>query len=363
MKIAIFLPRYHTNYTGVIQSLKNKRHQVKLYVHNTGYTENYSVIQPIHIEENILTKIINYFFNVKLNKFYLPNFDNFKKVIFKDPPDIIIMRSYNKLFMLYLLYLKLFNNFQFILYHQTDNHNLTKFNFSLKFIKFYFIIKIFKIKIYSPIISLKKKLYFKKIFFVPFVFKVSFGKRKIEKSNHFLIIGKFVKKKNHEMFVRAIKYLDDIYNIKATIIGEVSTKEHRKEFTRIKNLISRLGLKNKIKLLKNIKNQNIEDHYKKNQFFVLPTSGDLAPITIIEALGNGCMVLCSSTCGTKIYIKKGFNGFVFKNNDQISMNYKMIKMIKSYKIFKKNYKKNNMIVSNSIGEKTFYKFFNRLIKI
>ena len=44
------------------------------------------------------------------------------------------------------------------------------------------------------------------------------------------------------MFVRAIKYLDDIYNIKATIIGEVSTKEHRKEFTRIKNLISRFKI-------------------------------------------------------------------------------------------------------------------------
>ena len=363
MKIAIFLPRYHTNYIGVVQSLKNQKHQVKLYVYNTGFTENYSVIKPIFIKENILTKIINYFFNVKLNKFYLPNFYKFKKEIFKDPTDIIIMRSYNKLFMLYLLYLKLFNNFQFILYHQTDHQNLTKFNFSLKFIKFYLILKVFKIKVFSPIISLKKKLFFKKIFFLPFVSKVSYGDRKIKKSNHFLIIGKFVKKKNHEMFVRAIKYLDDMYNIKATIIGEVSTNEHRKEFTRIKNLITSLGLKNKIKLLKNIKNESIKDYYKKNHFFVLPTSEDLAPITIIEALGNGCMVLCSSTCGTKIYIKKGFNGFVFKNNDQISMNYNMIKMIKNYQTFNKNYKKNNVIVSNLIGEKTFNKLFNRLIKI
>ncbi len=362
MKIAIFLPRYHTNYIGVIQSLKNQKHQVKLYVHNTGYIENYSIIKPIYIEENILTKIINYFFHVKLNMFYLPNFNKFKKAIFKDPPDIIIMRPYNKLFMLYLLYLKLFNNFQFILYHQTDHHHLTKSNFSLKFIKFYLIIKIFKIKVFSPIISLKKKLFFKNIFFLPFVSKVSFGKRKIEKANHFLIIGKFVKKKNHEMFVRAIKYLDNKYNIKATIIGEVSTNDHKEEFTRIKNLIASLGLKNKIKLLKNIKNNYIKDYYKKNHFFVLPTSGDLAPITIIEALGNGCMVLCSSTCGTKIYVKKGFNGFVFKNNDQISMNYNMIKMIKNYKTFKKNYKRNNIIVSNLIGEKIFNKFFNKLIK-
>ena len=61
MKIAIFLPRYHTNYIGVVQSLRNKKHQVKLYVHNKGYIENYSVIKPIHIEENTLTKIINYF--------------------------------------------------------------------------------------------------------------------------------------------------------------------------------------------------------------------------------------------------------------------------------------------------------------
>ena len=37
------------------------------------------------------------------------------------------------------------------------------------------------------------------------------------------------------MFVKAIEFLSKGYNIEATIIGEVSTREQRSEFLRIKN--------------------------------------------------------------------------------------------------------------------------------
>ena len=95
-----FFPKDISN---IINYYKKKLENQVYTIYNIGYTENYSIIKPIYIEENIQTKVINFFFDLKLNKFYLPNFQKFKKDIFKNPPDIIIMRPYNKLFTLYLV--------------------------------------------------------------------------------------------------------------------------------------------------------------------------------------------------------------------------------------------------------------------
>ena len=363
MNILIILPRFHTNYVGAIKALKNQGYNIKLLVYNFGFTENYSDIKPIYLKENIITKFINVFFNSKLNEFYLPNISIFKRLIKNYNPDVIIIRPYNKLFSLYLICLRLFYNFQLIFYNQTNNKNLDKFNFSLKFIQFFFINKIFNIKIYSPIITKIKKLYFKKIYFLPFVSKISLKiKKNNSKTNTFLMIGKFVKKKNYEMFLKSLKNLDKRFKIKATLVGEVSTIEQEKEYMRIKNLIEKYDLKKKIQILKNIDHKNISNYYKRNDFLVLPTSGDLAPITVVEALGYGCMVLCSTSCGTKNYIRKGLNGFIFDDNNQKSLDKFMIKLIKNKKNYKKNFINNKILMTNLIGEKNFIKKFKRMIE-
>ena len=362
MKILIILPRFHTNYVGTIKAFKSQGHNVKLLVYNFGFTENYSDIKPVFLKENIITKFINSIFNVKLNKYYLPNFKIFKKLIKNFNPDTIIIRPYNKLFSIYLIYLRLFYNFQLIFYNQTNEKNLYKLNLSFKFIQFFLINYILKIKIYSPIINNIKKLYFKNIFFLPFVSKIFFKKKnKNLRFNHFLMIGKFVKKKNYEMFLKSIKNLNNRFRIKATIIGEVSNLEQKNEYLRIKSLIKKYNLKQKIRIFKNVDHKKIFNFYKKNDFFVLPTSGDLAPITIIEALGHGCMVLCSTSCGTKHYIKKGFNGYIFQDNNQKSLDKYMLKLIKNKKKFNKNLDQNEALITNLISEKNFINKFNQMI--
>lgn len=194
MKILIILPRFHTNYVGVIRTLKNHGNDVKLIVFNYGKTENYTDIKPIYIKENSISKLINFIFKTKLNKFYLPNFKNFKKIISNFKPDTVIIRPYNKFFSFYLCFLKLINNFQLIFYIQTDEKKIKNLNLSFKFIQFFFVSYFLKIKIYSPIFQNIKKIFFKKVYFIPFVSKVCF-KKKFLKKNSFLMIGKFVKKK------------------------------------------------------------------------------------------------------------------------------------------------------------------------
>lgn len=362
MKIYIILPRFHTNYSDVIKNLLDQGHQIKLFVYNFGKIENYKYIKPRYIRENILTKFLNNFFKIKQNKFYFPSLKEYKKEILNTSPDIIIMRPYSKLFTILILFSSLISNFKIIFYHQTDNEKLKKFNFSMKFFKFFIISNIFKIRSYSPLFEGRKNLLFKNLYFLPFTKKINFKKNKYDHKNNFLMIGKFIKKKNHEMFIRGIKYLDSKYKVKATIIGEVSTTEHRNEFKRIRKLIKDLNLKHIVKIKTNIKSNKITNYYHSNNFFVLPTSHDPAPISIIEALANGCMVLCSSTCGTKNYIKVNLNGFIFKNNDQKSLNHFLIKLIEYKNFFYKNTDENKKYLLKKIDTNSFNKHFTRLIK-
>jgi glycosyltransferase involved in cell wall biosynthesis len=362
MKILFILPRYHTNYIEVFKSLSIKGYKIKLCVYNFGLIEDHKFIKPEYVQPSFLTKFINFFFRFKLNKYYLPKINDFNKILSQFSPDIVILRPYSKLFTFFILILRIFNKFELIFYHQTDDKNLKSFNFSFKFFKFFLISQILRIKSYSPLFKETKNLFFKKLYYLPFVSNIRLIRNKKLKQNKFLMIGKFLRKKNHEMFVRGIKFLNNNHDIKATIIGEVSSLEQKEEFFRIKKLIKKLKLENKITLIKNINYKRIKKFYYKNDFFVLPTDHDPAPYSILEAMSHGCMVLCSSSCGTKNYIKKNLNGFTFDNNNQLSLNKNMLKMINNKKKFLKNKKKNDLYLNKCLSKKNFDSFFEQLIK-
>lgn len=362
MRILFILPRYHTNYIEVLHSLISKGHKIKLCVYNYGLIEDHKFVKPEYITSSLLTNFFNFFFKSKLNKYYMPNLGKFNKMISQFNPELVIIRPYSKFFTLFLLIFRFFKKFELIFYHQTDSKNLKSFNFSIKFFKFFFIDRLLKIKSYSPLFGSSDKFSLKRLFYLPFVTNINLKKRKNFKKYKFLMIGKFIKKKNHEMFVKGLKVLSKDFNIEGTIIGESSTLDQKKEFCRIKKLIENHGLEKKISLIKNIRYKDIKKFYHKNEFFVLPTNHDPAPFSVLEAMSCGCMVLCSSTCGTKSYINKNLNGFIFKNNNQKSLNKYMLKMIKNRQKFFNNFKKNQLIVRNSLSRNNFNSFFDLLVK-
>ena len=189
------MPRYHTNYLEVFKSLLIKGYKIKLCVYNFGLIENHKYIKPEYVQPSFLTKSINFFFKTKLNKYYLPRINHFRKIMSEFSPDIVIMRPYSKLFTFLILILRILHKFELIFYHQTDEERLNKFNLSFKFLKFFIINKILKIKSYSPIFKRSNNFFFKKLYFVPFVSEIKFKKRKLFKDSKFLMVGKFLKKK------------------------------------------------------------------------------------------------------------------------------------------------------------------------
>ncbi len=361
MKILFILPRYHTNYIEVFKSLLIKRYKIKLCIYNYGLIEDHKLLKPEYIKSSLFTNFLNLFYKSKLNKFYFPNIFHFNKMISQFNPEIVIIRPYSKLFTFLIMIFRIFKKYKLIFYHQTNSKNLKKFNLSFKFFKFFLINKIFKIRSYSPLFRKSDKFFFKRLFFLPFVTSIKFTKKRTNKKYRFLMIGKFLKKKNHEMFLNGIKFLNENFDVEGTIVGEVNTLEQKKEFKRIKRLTIDFQLEKKVNIIKNVKYKKIKNFFKKNDFFVLPTNHDPAPFSILEAMSYGCLVLCSSSCGTKSYIDKNINGFVFKNNDQASLNKFMLKMIKNREKFRNNSKKNSLYIDKLLGRKNFYSSFQKLI--
>ena len=89
------------------------------------------------------------------------------------------------------------------------------------------------------------------------------------------MIGKFQKKKKSFLLVNTIKRLSYIYNIELTIVGEVSTNEHAKNFNYIKILLLKIIYKKYCQIKKNIKFKEIEKEYIKCNLFILPSTQNL----------------------------------------------------------------------------------------
>ena len=220
---------------------------------------------------------------------------------------------------------------QIVIYNQISRSDLKNFNLIKKTIYWIFT-NLLNIKIVSPLF-LKEKLP-KNYFLFPFVGEKISKYRK--KKYDFLLVGKLNKKKNYALFLKAISELEKNYSIK--IVVEISNKEHREEFKKLKKIIKIYKLKKNVSISTNIDHSHINKFYDKSRCFVLATSGDLAPVSIIEALSRECYVLCSDTCGTKNYISKGQNGFVFETNNLNSLKSKIIKVSNIYDKKSINYK-------------------------
>ena len=178
------MPRYHTNYLEVFKSLLIKGYKIKLCVYNFGLIENHKYIKPEYVQPSFLTKSINFFFKTKLNKYYLPRINHFRKIMSEFSPDIVIMRPYSKLFTFLIIILRILHKFELIFYHQTDEERLNKFNLSFKFLKFFIINKILKIKSYSPIFKRSNNFFLRN-----YILFHLFQKLNLKKENYLKIVS------------------------------------------------------------------------------------------------------------------------------------------------------------------------------
>ncbi len=349
MHIKFILPRFHTNMFYPTKILLENNFKISIDCAYRGFNENYSFIKPKIIKESLITKISKKFLSEKsnkMNKFYLPELRTYFHHFRKDLPDLVIIRPYNFLFFVLIFILCIFHKKKLVIYNQIEMSQIINSNFTKRFF-YWFLTNIMKIRLVSPLFI--KKVLSKEYSLLPFVYKTSFKKKK--RKFDFLLVGKLYKKKNFELYLKALNRSKKKFLTK--LIFEISTDEHKKQFKIFLKLLKKYNLFKYVKYSINIKHEKIYKYYDNSKCFVLATDGDLAPVSIIEALSRGCYVLASDKCGTRNYINSRENGLIFKTNNIDSLKNSMIEISK---IFKKN------INRYHYDEKFFFDKIQQIIK-
>ena len=130
-----------------------------------------------------------------------------------------------------------------------------------------------------------------------------------------LCVGKFQGRKNHRMFLRAVASLSKRYPVRATVIGECTTTERRREFAEIKEFHKSLGLGDRVCFKTSLPYWDVQREYSKHDLFVLPSRDEPAAVSPLEAMAHSLPVVCSDSNGTRCYIRPGENGYVFRTDD------------------------------------------------
>ena len=130
-----------------------------------------------------------------------------------------------------------------------------------------------------------------------------------------LAIGKWQPRKNHGLFLEAIRRLCQRHAVRATIIGECSTQAHRRELEAVKRHCTRLGLDEVLEFALNLPFSEVQQRYASHDIFVLTSRDEWAAISPLEAMAHSLPVVCSDSNGTQCYLRPGENGFVFRTDD------------------------------------------------
>lgn len=130
-----------------------------------------------------------------------------------------------------------------------------------------------------------------------------------------LSIGKFQRRKRHDLFVDAIAAVAGKHAVRALIVGECTTDEHREVIQDVARQRTRLGLEETVDVRTNLQFDEVQRLYAAHDLFILPSQGEPAAVSPLEAMAHSLPVICSDTNGTACYFRPGRNGFVFRSGD------------------------------------------------
>lgn len=332
MKVLYVAPRYHTNQVPIIEGFVREGDQVTFVSQYYGGTEDYSVLKPIILGYPFYFQaILSCYKTIKKwmgrtgkdfviqSKFGPLPVGKFKKILKQKQPDIVIMRDrsiYNvgvtrvckKLGIPALLYT------QSPLWEDIEG----KGGLARRFFR----ANTPKLRI-TPVLGEKKegKTHVKPgSYYVPFVMeprispqeKLHFMDNKVQ----ILGVGKYVGQKRHEMILQLTKDLKErkpFVPFHVTIVGEVVTQEQKNYIARMEEFIQKHQLQEYITLKRNFTIQQVYEEYRKADIFVLPSKGEVASISHLEAMACSLPVICSDSNGTSCYIQQDKNGYIFRD--------------------------------------------------
>lgn len=330
MKIIYIAPMFHTNQVPIIKGWLEHGHKVEFICHYKGKTENHKYCTPLVFGYSRIFKCIQSLYTrfcrashrltaypeAFQDRFGFPPVFRLFKHLRKFSPDIVILRE-RSLYSICAYLVCRMQKINCVLYNQTPlwDYDPPRNDFSHR------IVKALTPSIrMTPVFGSPDTGYLDpNAFYIPFVIdphlepahKIWFSEGII----HLLCVGKYEERKHQLMLLQIFHKLLLQQPLHLTLVGEMSTEYHRNYFRKIQSYIAEHHLEDKVSCHTNCSPEKMSDFYRAADVFVLPSTGEFASVSQLEAMSYSLPVIVSDSNGTACYVEEGKNGYLFRDND------------------------------------------------
>lgn len=334
MNIVYTASSFHPNQAPIMKGWVLDGHKVTFISQYLGPTEDHSYCTPIIIGYSALSNILDKIYAIITrrnstnssypeafrNKCGFPSYFKLKKLLLEKRPDLVVMRE-RSVYSMMVYHICKKRGIKCILYNQTPLWDISapKRDYLHRLVN-----RLTPSIRITPVYGNPKTGFLdKNATYIPFVIepclapsdKLFFQDGQI----HLLCVGKFEPRKNHLMLLKIFSTLVKKYPLKLCIVGEASTPLHQTYLKKVLRFIETRQLQNHVDIHYNCKTSDMSAFYKNADLFVLPSTGEFASISQLEAMSFSVPVIVSEANGTSCYVEHTKNGYLFHDNDAHSL--------------------------------------------
>ena len=332
MRVMYVAPRYHTNQIPIMKGWKEAGDEVCFVSQYRGGTEDYTVLEPIILGYSAFFRFIlhlyrwikkrmgkyrenDYNFQAKFG--FLPK-AAFRRLLKERRPELVILRD-RSVYNIQITRECKKRGIPCLLY--TQSPYLEPPEKKEDPIRHYFRSHTPAVRI-TPVWGTEGE---KKpgTWYVPFVIEPCQSPEEKEQSRsgkegpvRILGVGKYEPRKHHEMLIRlGAELQEQKVPFQIILAGEAVTPAQKKYLASLREEMQKQGLSGSVELKENLSRTEVYEEYRKADIFLLPSTGEFASVSQLEAMSCSLPVICSDTNGTACYVEPGENGYLFKDND------------------------------------------------
>lgn len=334
LRVLFVVPRFHTNQVGWVAALQDASCDVAMLAYTVGPTEDHAQLKPTVLPESRLSRLVRRSFGDagSNRRRHFPRMDHLWSYLCSYRAQLVIIRPHGAIFTLAAAVMARLSGSVVLYYRQRVEPVRLGPEASVRSplgIAFSVALHLVSRRTITPIWAPSEPDRKRSGWFtVPFTAPPSAAAQRARYSQRdgltpvrIMTVGKLVEKKRIDLVIRAVAQVEIELGrqIRLDVVGECSSDLHQRTLLDLKELAYTLGIAHRVSFHTNVPPKDMACHYQSADVFVLASETDVAPISVIEALGHGLPVICSDGCGTSCYIREGHTGSTFASGSLASL--------------------------------------------